>query len=182
MVLMDWFKMDFEKFYENKIIDYNPALGISYRLRDPQHIWDDKISPTTYDLTAKEEISPDLDFIRGLYKNLRKTSEYGTPEEFNFKLKLAIIPLNPLNALGTFLYVHMGMPKSFCEQSKNPRKATSFVDKMGTSTIIWSLKNQKKPVELAFNYDFCNFPESSLRGLKGHNLDEFLKSISSENF
>ena len=172
---MDWFKLDFDNFTENKDINYNPSLGICYRLRNPKYIFG-KDSPIIYELTSQEDIPSDLDFIRGLRKDLKKSSESGAPEEFIFKLKMVPIPLLPSNDLGAFLYVNMGVTRKFCEKY-NMRRAMSFTDKVGTSAILWGLENGKKPIELVFNYDFLDLPESSLRELKGHKLEEFLKSL-----
>lgn len=171
---MDWFGIDFDKFTETKEINYNPSFGISYRLRDSQGIWE-KDCPITYELASREGLSPDLEFIMGLTRNMIKNSQYGTPEEFSFKLKL--VPLGPMNDLETFLHIYMGTTKIFNERYNNIMKAISYTNNVANLSILWGLDHDKKPRELIFNYNFLDIQEPSPRNLKGNELNEFLKSL-----
>jgi hypothetical protein len=181
---MDWFAIDFDKFTEEENIKNNPSLGISYRLRDPSLIHSGDELARTYDLISKGELSPDLEFIHVLNDRLKRISD-GNKGEFYFKLKLATIPLGPLNNLGNFLYAYLGTTEQLHQNDINSKKASKLIDNIGSETILLSVRIEKKPLELKFNYNFCKLQEENqgdlYTNLRGNNLNDFIKSLSSES-
>lgn len=178
---MNWFGIDFNKFVESNPIKNNPSVGISYRLRDSLPIYSGDETARAYDITSKEQLSPDLDFIYHLNDKLRRHSD-GNLGNFYFKLKLATIPGYPSNNISNFLYTYFGATELLKGEDLNQKKARSLINNIGNETLFWSIKNGKKPSEIVFNYNFCNLQNENLgelsTNLKGNELDSFIKSLS----
>lgn len=183
---IDLFKLDFENFVREKNVNNSPAFGISYRVRNSHYITEED-SSTTYELNSQNESSHDFNFISGVNNKLEKISE-AEIGNFPFKINVTTISLNLPNKpddsqedLATFLYVYMGMEKSFYEQQK-PRDAKSLMENIGISTLFWGLKKGKKPLELIFNYHLQESPNELLRHFKDKELNKFIKSHSPQDF
>lgn len=179
----NWLLTDFDNFAYSTPIRGNPSMGISYRVRDSFPISSKNNTVLAYDITSKEQLSPDLDFIYSLNNKLNKLSG-GNGGDFYFKLKLATtLPLDQPNTFGNFLYAHFGTTEEMHRTDPNSKSAKQLIDKIGSELTLWSLKNNKKPTEIVFNYNFCNLQNENQgeieKVLKGHNLDKFIKSISS---
>ena len=196
MKFIDWFETYFDNFSRDKRIDNSPAFGICYRARNSKYlsIEDSSVAniregiPIIYELSSQEDSLHDLSFITNLNNKLRKTFEAGKTENYNFKIELVPISFDSPNQseelknnLPTFLYVCAGMTKEFYWQNKNKRDAKKLIDNMGVSTLLWSLKNGKDPLEIIFNYHLEEAPNEILRKIKGRDLDEFIKFHSSED-
>jgi len=180
---IDWFKLDFENFVGDKIIDYSPAFGICYRVRN-SHYLSEEGSPITYELNSQEDSLHDFNFIKELNNKLRNVSE-SKMGNLPFKLGLTTVLLTLPNKsedfqkdLATFLYIYMGMTKSFYEQSENKKITKSSMENLGTSTLLFGLKNGKKPSEVIFNYHLEESPNELSRDLKDKDLNKFIKSLS----
>ena len=181
----DWFKFDFENFAGDKKMNICLAFGISYRVRNSHYIKEED-SPIIYELNSQNGSSYDLNFINELNKRLEKISEAEIGNS-PFKINLTNISLNLPNKpddsqkdLATFLYVYMGMTKTFYGQQK-PRDAKSLMENIGISTLFWGLEKGKKPLELIFNYHIQESPNELLRHFKDKDLNKFIKSHSPQD-
>ncbi len=178
---MNWFAMDFDQFVNSEVIKNNPSVGISYRLRDSTPIYGGNEIARVYDITSKEQLSPDLDFIYNLNDKLKRHSD-GNLGNFYFKLKLATIPVYPSNQVSNFLYSYLGTTDMLHKSGDlNSKKARSIINNISSEGLLWSIKNGKKPSEIIFNYNFCNLQNENLgelnTNIRGNELDNFIKSL-----
>lgn len=180
------FKTDFEDFAKEKEI-FVPAIGISYRIRDPSYIPEGDF-PIIHDLYDDSEIShifsnieEDFNFITGLKENIKEIcGEENNKYDFNMKLVTVLLDVNEV--IANFLYSHIRMNEEFYKKNRNIGKSNSPINMVGNFIILWGLKNHKRPTELAFNYNQKGDAEENSRILKGHDLEELLKPLSTEIF
>jgi len=182
----DWFEIDFENFAKKKEI-FVPAIGISYRIRDPSYI-PERDFPIIHDLYDDLEISrifsnikEDFNFITGLKKNIREICGEEN-NKYDFNMKLVTVPLEVNETMANFLYTHIRMNEDFYKKNRNIGKLNSPINMVGNFIILWGLKNHKRPTELAFNYNQKGSAEENSRILKGHALEELLKPLSTQMF
>ena len=185
-MVMDWFMVDFGNFIrdlENKTIEKDPAFQFSYKLNNKsKFIFPSNDSPITYRINSNEVDENDLYFINNLNKKLTETSYYNlSPNDthFNFNLKLmsdSWMHENP----ETLLYVQAGLNRDFYEKNKSSKEISSVIDNLAKSILLGGLKEERKPHEVVFSYDFLGLlpsPQIADKHLRWGELENFLKYI-----
>ncbi len=186
---MESFNNLFEEFYRSKNIANSPSFGVCYRSRNAKYLQTDeysqdskKTTPIIHKLSSQEEDLNDLKFLSNLDSRVKRFLGPGLIGKYNLETGLITLPLDKSdlpeeseNVLPSFIYSFAGITKDFYDNITNKTKEKKMLDNIGAYVLLWSLKDDKNPLEIIFNYYPEESPNELLRILKGKDLEEFIK-------
>jgi hypothetical protein len=191
---LNCFEGYFDEFSRKDNIANSPSFGICYRSRNSKYLQTDdysqnlrKITPIVHKLSSQEESLNDLKFLSNLDSKLKRFLGSELIGKYNLETGLITIPI-PLdqfnqpeeskNELSTLIYAFAGITKEFYENVTNKIKEKKILDNIGAYMILWSLKDEKNPLEVKFNYHLEESPNELSRILKGKDLENFIAEYS----
>jgi hypothetical protein len=194
---LNWFEGYFDEFSRKENIGNSPSFGICYRGRNSKYLLIDdssqnpkRISPLVHKLSSQEDELNDLKFLSNLDARLRRFLGFDSIGKYNLETGLITIPV-PLdqsssteeskNELPNLLYTFAGITKSFYETASSKIKERKDMDTIGAYMILWSLKEEKNPLEIIFNYHLEEAQNELLRILKGKDLENFIAEHDLKN-
>jgi hypothetical protein len=186
---MESFNDLFEEFYRSKNIANSPCFGVCYRSRNARYLQTNeyaqhskKITPIVHKLSSHDESLNDLKFLSNLDSRLKRFLGSNLTGKYNLETGLITLPLDKSdipeeseNTLPSFIYSFAGITKDFYDNTTNKIKEKKMLDNIGAYLLLWSLKEDKNPLEIIFNYYPEESPNELLRVLKGKDLEEFIK-------
>jgi len=194
---MNWFEAYFDEFSRKDNIGNSPSFGICYRGRNSKYLLIDdssqnpkRITPIVHKLSSQEDELNDLKFLSNLDSRLKRFLGFESLGKYNLETGLITIPVHldqsnsieeSKNELPNLLYTFAGITKPFYETASSKIKEKKDMDNIGAYMILWSLKDEKDPLEIIFNYHLEEAPNELLRVIKGKDLLDFISKYSLKN-
>lgn len=190
------FKANFEEVYRNQEIGSSPSFGIGYRGKNSSYLKMDsslfihmgKLEPILYKINPQKKDQSDHEFLSILLGNLKKNLGYLNSPDYFVEGNIMTIPPehpNPIEDsskdLTNILCAFAGFTKDYYKDVLNKARERKNLDLVAGRIANWSIKNEKEPLWIVFNYYPNEAPDQLIRVLEGDDLDEFLKQNSEEN-
>jgi hypothetical protein len=192
--LLNYFNAYFSNFCKKQKIENNPSFGICYKGKNSEILKiiqnnSKNLTPIVHKISSEDEDVNDLKFISHLDDNLRKYLGFERFGKYSFETGFITLPSNTINKeelqtqeTPNLIYILGGISSKSYNDSPEKTKEKNILETKVASIVLWSLKNQKEPLQINFNYNLQESENKILRILGKESLERFISKYDFSSF